>query len=75
VELLTETTLEALAPALVRHDVEVASVDDADRLAETPAPAIAAQRVQPSGGLAGSALSPATWAKALDAVREMTVRR
>ncbi len=28
-----------------------------------------------TGGLAGSALSPATWAKALDAVREMTVRR
>jgi flagellar protein FliO/FliZ len=27
------------------------------------------------GPLAGSALSPATWSKALDAVREMTVRK
>ncbi|WP_426561175.1 flagellar biosynthetic protein FliO [Angustibacter sp. McL0619] len=29
----------------------------------------------PRGPLAGSALSPATWAKAIDAVREMTVRK
>jgi len=29
----------------------------------------------PQGPLAGSALSPATWAKALDVVREKTVRR
>jgi flagellar protein FliO/FliZ len=29
----------------------------------------------PRGALAGSALSPATWSKALKAVRELTVRR
>jgi flagellar protein FliO/FliZ len=33
------------------------------------------QATQPSGPLAGSALSPATWSKALDAVRELTVRK
>ena len=40
--------------------------------------AVPAQRKvsQPATGpLAGSALSPATWSKALDAVREMTVRK
>lgn len=76
VELLAETSLEALASPAPVADVPVSSVDDLGQTVELPTGVVAAQRVQRAqGGLAGSALSPATWAKALDAVREMTVRR
>jgi flagellar protein FliO/FliZ len=73
VELLTETSLSSLLPA-----ARTPEPDDG-----TPGHVVADSRVtavsQVAGGhrgaLAGSALSPATWSKALDAVREMTVRR
>jgi flagellar protein FliO/FliZ len=74
VELLAETSLKALASPAPAFDVQVSSVDG--QAVELPTGVVTAQRVpRPQGGLAGSALSPATWAKAIDAVREMTVRR
>jgi flagellar protein FliO/FliZ len=66
VELLTETSLAALVTA---SDAEVGLTQRARPQGEL------AHDGPNQGGLAGSALSPATWAKALDAVREMTVRR
>ena len=84
VELLTEAPLASLIATRDVQDVPVTDDDHAldASLDEVRVPAgLVAQR-KPSlphgttpGGLAGSALSPATWAKALDAVREMTVRR
>lgn len=87
VTLLTQTGLEAVqAPATadVRTVVyptstEVAGVPTpAIAVTARPAPASAAQsagHAPPRSLLAGSALSPATWTQALDALREKTVRR
>jgi flagellar protein FliO/FliZ len=58
---VTAAAREAAAPAEVRTPVAVG-------LADAPAPS-----VRPA--LAGSALSPATWSTALDALRERTTRR
>ncbi len=83
VELLTEQPLADLLKLGPVADPVEALIDGAHH-GESPvvAPqpptrtaARTANRQQPQGGLAGSALSPATWAKAVDAVREMTVRR
>ena len=57
------------------------TADTADDASTGALPAVPVQRIAapvspvPRGPLAGSALSPATWSKALDAVREMTVRK
>ncbi|GAA4344713.1 flagellar biosynthetic protein FliO [Angustibacter luteus] len=88
---VTESRVELLADhpvaSLMLADAIAESEDGADLPTEvTPAPvvgndatvAVPPQRKvsQPATGpLAGSALSPATWSKALDAVREMTVRK
>ncbi|GAB3598191.1 hypothetical protein GCM10027446_27860 [Angustibacter peucedani] len=84
VELLSEQPLADLLPAQPETDLEAVQDDVTDvalpvqvtgsRAAARTA-ARTADRKAPQGGLAGSALSPQTWAKAVDAVREMTVRR
>lgn len=76
VELLTEAPLASVlgtTPVVETSDAEASDDTAASKLAlvQQRKPAATAA----TGGLAGSALSPATWAKALDAVREMTVRR
>jgi len=84
VELLAEQPLSALLDAGEDVSHAVATVDDAPGLSlpssgapVTPLPTRSARRADaaPQGPLAGSALSPATWSKALDVVREKTVRR
>ena len=87
VELLAEQPLSALLDAGEDVSHVVATVDDAPGLSlpssgvtgapVTPLPTRSARRADaaPQGPLAGSALSPATWSKALDVVREKTVRR
>ncbi len=72
VELLAEQPLEGLLAAERGEAVRDKGI--AARI-EARTEARTAARQQPASGLAGSALSPATWAKAVDAVREMTVRR
>jgi flagellar protein FliO/FliZ len=47
--------------------------EELDLVGALPAPRDAADK--PSGPLAGSALSPATWSQALDALRDRTARR
>ncbi|GAB3684204.1 flagellar biosynthetic protein FliO [Angustibacter aerolatus] len=90
VELLAQQPLASLVPDEVATEVAVPQqlapaqqVDVAQPVdvAQVPvlqvAPTRAQQRSQqqPQGPLAGSALSPQTWGKALDAVRELTVRK
>jgi flagellar protein FliO/FliZ len=73
VELLTEAPLASVLGAST--DDETTSPETADDSATAPLALVQQRTPASTGGLAGSALSPATWAKALDAVREMTVRR
>ena len=87
VSLLTETDLPPEQPAARRTTVlEPAGPGDADRVhpqtSPVPRPRSAEAtatrhrpRRQDGGALAGSALSPATWAQALDVLRERTTRR
>lgn len=87
VTLLTETELEAVqvpATADVRTVLDPASPEIARVTMPTvtataravPVPAVPAFAASASRSLlAGSALSPATWTQALDALREKTVRR
>ena len=77
VELLTEAPLSSLVS--VAEVIEVPAIESVDG-AQPPVTVVAQRKPVPAagaaqGGFAGSALSPATWAKALDAVRELTVRR
>lgn len=79
VELLSEAPLASVltASSLVEPPTPDAE-DEAPTNSASPAnPVTLVHQRKPAavGGIAGSALSPATWAKALDAVREMTVRR
>ncbi|HEX3003064.1 MAG TPA: flagellar biosynthetic protein FliO [Angustibacter sp.] len=82
VELLSEAPLASVLTA--SSLVEPPTPDAEDEAPTSPAssaspanPVTLVHQRKPAavGGIAGSALSPATWAKALDAVREMTVRR
>ena len=76
VELLAEAPLESVlsaAPVVETPDCE--ADDDSATAAATPLALVRQRKPSATSGLAGSALSPATWAKALDAVRELTVRR
>ncbi len=61
VELLTELALADVLSPVTEPDLAVT----ARAVATTP----------PAGALAGSALSPQTWSRALDAVRTATARR
>ncbi|HEX8498775.1 MAG TPA: flagellar biosynthetic protein FliO [Actinomycetales bacterium] len=70
------------APVLVGHveDARGAGTTALRTRSSTRTGARTQQRLRtraaaPSGRLAGSALSPQTWTKALDAVRQLTVRR
>ncbi|KQX69509.1 flagellar biosynthetic protein FliO [Angustibacter sp. Root456] len=73
VELLAEAPLASVLAAAPVEEPP-ASADD-DETSATSLTMVRQRQPVATGGLAGSALSPATWAKALDAVREMTVRR
>ncbi|MGN6612914.1 MAG: flagellar biosynthetic protein FliO [Angustibacter sp.] len=75
VQLLAEAPLESVLSPVPA--VEATDADGADDSPTSHAPlaAVRQRKSSATGGLAGSALSPATWVKAVDAVREMTVRR
>jgi flagellar protein FliO/FliZ len=86
VALLTQTpvdalTLESLTESLMVPAAERIAVRPADDRSPQPVPAgrvaarRSARRGPTSSALAGSALSPQTWSKALTAVRELTVRQ
>jgi flagellar protein FliO/FliZ len=76
VELLADAPLESvLSPAPAVEGPDAVSADDETTGHPTSLALVQQRKPSAPGGLAGSALSPATWAKALDAVREMTVRR
>lgn len=87
VELLCEQPMSALLPVTelesLVDDVDDSVPDAFAALTGVPTSRGAVRSVartakvqRPAqGGLAGSALSPATWVKAVDAVRERTVRR
>jgi flagellar protein FliO/FliZ len=86
VALLTQTpvdalTVESLAESLTVPAAERIAVRPADVRSPQPVPAgrvaarRSARRGPTSSALAGSALSPQTWSKALTAVRELTVRQ
>ena len=76
VELLSEAPLASVLTAPTLGEAPTPDADG-DSLASLANPVAVVHQRKPAavGGIAGSALSPATWAKALDAVREMTVRR
>lgn len=73
VELLTEAPLEAVLASSRVVDAPSLTVDGETQPQRLGL--VSQRKPAAAGGLAGSALSPATWSKALDAVREMTVRR
>jgi flagellar protein FliO/FliZ len=68
VTLLTEADAAAVAPA--QETVQRTPVE-----ATRARPAAATAVPMPRSPLAGSALSPATWTQAIDALRERTIRR
>ncbi len=63
------------APPVVEASTSDASTTGRAEREAVPLALVRQRTTAATGGLAGSALSPATWAKAVDAVREMTVRR
>lgn len=78
VELLAEQPLDGLLatqPADAVEEQALTSRTTIQQLSRQQPTRRQLSRQQRGSGLAGSALSPATWAKAVDAVREMTVRR
>ena len=82
VDSLSGSLTESLTvPAAERIAVRPAAVRPADVRSPQPVPAgrvaarRSARRGPTSSALAGSALSPQTWSKALTAVRELTVRQ